>query len=523
MPLPDKTSSAPQHCIAEQGLAAWIAQLNHERRVPLFEALNALQDDLDGQDRAFASALVELDWVREKIGSLEHILGSDKTKHGEIAEMAEVGIRRARDVLQGRSPNAFWNAADRLGADDYGIGGVPVQSKFINGVNNGLRHVLDHADRYPDFGTADGGYYHIPRDQYDTVRQIMSGDTDGFNSRTVAAIREKVHRLEELRGRPFDDLVRPASHDYADVQHGRIHQTLDLNESDLNADSRATKQEIAEDHREDVEAAQVKAAPTLGEMGKVAATGAAVGAGLQLTVAVYQKWSRDGRPPTQFTVDDWKEIGGSALSGATAGGISAAALYGLTNYSTLSAPFAGAVVSSGRAVVTLTQQYRSGAISFEEFTDLSLIATTEAGIAAAGAALGQVIIPIPVLGAVIGSSTARLVSVHTKHLLENQADAFTQRLDSLHQEQVASLNAEHRVLLARLDAEMLCLGDLTSAAFDLNVNAYLLMLASVRLAEAYSVPDDLIIRTSDDVDAYILGPGRLNGVCADQNMVEKTK
>lgn len=110
MPPPDKAPSAQQHCVAEQGLAAWIAQLNHERQVPLFEALNVLQDDLDGQDRAFASALVELDWVRDKVGSPEHILGSDKTKHGEIAEIAEVGIRRARDVLRERSPNAFWNA-----------------------------------------------------------------------------------------------------------------------------------------------------------------------------------------------------------------------------------------------------------------------------------------------------------------------------------------------------------------------------------------------------------------------------
>lgn len=52
-----------------------------------------------------------------------------------------------------------------------------------------------------------------------------------------------------------------------------------------------------------------------------------------------------------------------------------------------------------------------------------------------------------------------------------------------------------------------------TVAFDLNVNAYLL-LSGIRLAEAQSIPDDLIIRSSDDVDAFILGTA---GATANQN------
>ena len=505
MPSANKKSSDYKSHVLAQGLAEWITQSNHERRIPLYEALDALQGELDLQEQAFGNALSEIDWVRTKIGSPENILGSEKTKHGEIAEIAEVGIRRARDILVGRTPNAFWNEADRLGAEDYGIGGIPVQSKFINGVNNGLRHVISHAERYPDFGSNDGGFYHIPRDQHDTILRVMKGDTDGFNPRTVAAIQSKVQSIEHLRGRPFDDIVQPASHNYADVMQGKIHDTLDGHESDLSDKNRALKQQIKEEHSEEVKTAQAKAAPTLGEMGQIAAKGAAVGAGLNITVHVYKRWAQDGRPPTQFTQDDWKEIGGSALSGGTAGGISAAALYGLTNYSTLSAPFAGAVVSSGRAMVTLTQQYQNGNISYDEYTDLSLIATTEAGIAAAGAALGQALIPVPVLGAVIGSSTARLVSMHAKTLLEKEADQLAERIDLQFEQQIASLTREHRLILARLDAKMLRLGDLTSTAFDLNINAHLLLLSSMRLAEAHGVPDALIIRSTNDVDAFILG------------------
>lgn len=487
----------------DQGLAAWIAQQNQERQIPLHEALDALQQHLEGQERAFAGALHELDWVRDKLGA--PILGSDRTKHGEIAEFAEVGLRRARDVLAGHTPGAIWDETARFAPEDYTIGGLPVQSKFINGANNGLQHVLNHAERYRNFGKADGGYYHIPRDQYETIQHVLKGETDGLNAQSVAAIKEKVQRLEEMRGRPFVDLVRPASHDYADVQQGQIDQTLEQHESELRADNREIKQGIKEEHREKIEAARVKAAPSLGEMGKAAAVGAAVGAGLQLTVAIYQKWSRDGKPPTRFNAEDWKEVARPALSGAVTGGVSAAALYGLTNYAALSAPFAGAVVSSGRAMVALVKQYRTGQISFDQFTDLSIVASTEAGIAAAGAALGQALIPIPILGAFIGSAVAGLVSSHAKRLLGEQGDAVARRLEAEFREQVDRLSEEHRLLLAKLDAEMLRLGDLTAAAFDLTINARLLLLNSTRLAEAHGVPDEEIIRTVDDVDRFILG------------------
>lgn len=501
----NSTSSDATSRIADQGLAAWIAKLNQERRIPLFEALDALEADLSAQDQAFTGALSELDWVRNKIGAPEHILGNPLTKHGEIAEMAEVGIQRARAIMDDRAPDAFWNAADRLGAEDYGIAGVGVQSKFINGVNNGLRHVLEHAERYPEFGLEDGAYYHIPKDHHESIQRILAGEAGDFHSRTIAAVKDNVQRLEEAKGRSFDDLVRPASHDYAAVQQGKISDTLDQHESELSADNEAAKEDVLNEHRDDIEAAQEEAAPTLSEAGQVVAAGAAVGAGLQSTIVIFQKWSHDGRLPNQFSREDWKEIGGSAFSGGVSGGISAGALYGITNYSALSAPLAGAVVSSGRAMVTLNQQYRSGAISLDEFVDLSIVSSTEAGITAAGAALGQATIPVPILGALIGSVTAQLVSSHAKSMLEDQQDAFLDRLDAQHEVQRASLNEEHRALLAQFEAEMTRLGDLTSTAFDLDMNAHLLMAASIQLAQAHSVPDEEIMRTNDDVDAFILG------------------
>ena len=59
-----------------------------------------LRSSLEGQDLAFAKAVEQISKVRDFVGSPEHILGSNLTKHGEIAEQVEVGVRNARDFLR---------------------------------------------------------------------------------------------------------------------------------------------------------------------------------------------------------------------------------------------------------------------------------------------------------------------------------------------------------------------------------------------------------------------------------------
>lgn len=499
-----RTQSPTEH-VLQQGFGAWVSQLNEDRRALLANAVEALKGDLKGQDRAFAASMGELDWARKLIGTPEHILGSNATKHGEVAEIAEVGVRRARDLLFGKAPNAFLSYGDRrLAPEDYAIGGIPVQSKFLRQLNQCLSHCQKHTVQYPDFCPVGGGYYHIPRDNYEIIAKVLAGEDRGLNPRSVDAIRNHVVQLETLGGRPFNDLVRPSIHSYQEVQQSQIMQTLDGHEKALNQQNAAIKKGIMGEHREDIEAAKSALHPSLHEAGKVGAAGAAVGAGLQLTVAVYQKWRTDGKLPTQFIANDWKDVGCKVSSGAATGSVSAVGIYLLTNYSALSAPFAAAVVSSGRVMVTLTKQYRAGDISLAEYTDLSVVATTEAGIAAAGAVFGQALIPVPILGAVIGSATVRLVTVHAKHLLQQESDVFDRLLKERFQEQVSALEREHRTILDQFNTQLLQLEHLMNRAFDVGINSRMLLLASIDVAKAYGVPDCKIIRTTEELDNYIL-------------------
>ncbi len=98
--------------------------------------------DIARQEAAMNAARHEVGRVRDFIGSPEKIVGNPTAKHGEVAERVEVGIRRARQVLEGLKPTATIDGLPRNGPIDYVIDGVDVQSKFINSVPGGFAQGL---------------------------------------------------------------------------------------------------------------------------------------------------------------------------------------------------------------------------------------------------------------------------------------------------------------------------------------------------------------------------------------------
>ena len=74
--------------------------------------------------------------------------------------------------------------------------------------------------------------------------------------------------------------------------------------------------------------------------------------------------------------------------------------------------------------------------------------------------------------------------------LNDMMSEFTKKLDAI------SLQ-----VLERINREFDKLGDLTTAAFDPKNNR---LDGSVKLAKAYGVPESLIIKSSDDLDSFML-------------------
>lgn len=315
-----------------QGVGSMVSEQNRQNALELMRKMHKI----DTQNAA-AKARIEsnldkalqcVDNVRDFVGSPEHILGNPKTKHGEIAENVDVWFHNADQIMHNRKADATFEGVGRTVATDYKVHGVDVQSKYINGANNSLSHVLKHMEDYIGNYEAFGkdGYYVIPKDQYELIQRVLKDDKE-ISSKTARAINEKLEKIKELSGnRELGDIIRPGEVDYAAVQQGKIHETLDKKTDQLNQTADNQKQRADERSDKKREQAQQEAAPSLQKAGKAAAEAAFISGGFQLAVGIYSK-CKEGKKINEFTVDDWKDIGIDTAKAAAEGGISGFAIY----------------------------------------------------------------------------------------------------------------------------------------------------------------------------------------------------
>ena len=400
MSRPDVSRVGPH--VAAQTAASWAALDEAARGEALAAALTK-------QDLALLEALGELQVVKDFVGSPERILGSADTKHGEIAEQVHVGVRRAFDLLLQRKPSASFEGVNRIGPVDYVDGGVDIQSKYYNGIHKTLEAVRSHAEQNKDFATGDGRY-RIPKDQSDQLRQFReSGTIDGLSDRRIERMERLGESLEQKTGRSLDDLVEPGEATYGEVQHEHVREAIKDRESRLADKNDELKDQARGEH-----------APSLSGAATAAAIGAAAGGGVRFTQAVLVK-CRDGKNPFhgEFTVEDWTDIGLNTAKGAGTGAVAGGTLYLLTNSTDLAAPFAGALVSSLLGIGDLLGQYHSGEIDDAQFVDCSLMVAADAAIVGLSAAAGQALIPIPMLGAFVGSIAGKLLHLRSGRDLAN--------------------------------------------------------------------------------------------------------
>lgn len=468
--------------IRDQVAGVIVDRLNTQR-------IQAEVNHLFAQDQAFLKATEQIDKIRQFVGNPSTIIGRADTKHGEIAEQVEVGIRNARQALSRQNMTATFDGIGRTAPQDYMIDGVFVQSKFINGVSNNLDHVIHHMETYPDFGR-DGSYYHIPKDTHEILNKILNKEhVEGLSEKSVNTIRTKIAAIEAESEQPFNKVVKPGVSDYSEVQQGKINQTINRHENDLAEKNRELKDSISENH-----------SPSFAGALKSGGIAAAVGGAVSLTAGIYKK-HKEGKNLFKgaFSQDDWKELGISTVKGAIGGGVAGAAIYGLTNYAALSAPFAGAVVSAAKGVGSLVSDYQTGKISFDKFIELGMIVCGESAIVGICTAAGQTLIPIPVLGAVIGSVAGQMLAQFVsgkisgvEKRLQDDMTMFLSKIESVYAEVVAKITTEFERL-----------GKLTEIAFDFGRNMMLLEI-SVELARAYGVEENKIIKKHNELDVFMM-------------------
>lgn len=483
VPEVEEPDGARRAAFLGQMSALLVDLLNNARIASQEKALEIQRDCL-------AKGLTYFVTVREFIGTPTSILGNPDTKHGEMSEVAEVGLRNAFDCVAQREPTAGFPES-RIAPADIILDGIDVQMKTINGPNGSLKHVLDHMDKYKEFGR-DESYYLIPKDQHETIERVLRGDVDGLNKESVAAIQRKIEEIERLSGKPFEEVVKPSSTTYGEVQQGKIHETLDRAEDQLHDENAKREREIVDEH-----------APSLAGAAKAAAAGAFISGAFGFVSSSANKYFQEGKNVFRgdFNTEDWKEVGVDTATAAAIGGISAAAVYGLTNFAGTAAPVAGAFVGASLGIAAIVPDYATGKLAPEAFVDQALFLCADVSITTIFSIAGQTVIPIPLAGALIGSLAGRYVSSIIGDASRELQEALTKRLE----ENLAALDAEHRAALAALNEEFLPKMRMTEFAFASDSNARCLAL-SASLARMHGVPEENILKTSADVVEFLQAP-----------------
>ena len=435
----------------------------------------------------------EVQVIRDFVGTPQNILGSVATKHGEIAEQVNVGIARAREVLLGNTPTSTFEGVGRLAPTDYIRDGVGVQAKYYNGLQNTLRGIAEHAERYTGFSSGKG-VYDIPSDQHAQIRQLnQNGSIEGLSQSKSDAIRRSIDALEQRTGRPAGELLQRGESSYPEVQQGRVHDTIRDREGELNRQNDRLKDTARAEH-----------GTSLSGLGKAAGIGAAVAGSLTLAQGTWVKY-REGKNPFkgEFTLTDWRDVGMPAVQSAGVGAIAGGGVYLLTNSTKLAAPAAGSLVSGLMGVGSLLGQYHAGEISGDEFVDMSQMVVLDTAIVGLASMTGQILIPVPVVGALIGSLAGKHVASAISGALGDEEARLIAQLNAYESYALEQLDDAYHAQVRRLDAHFSNLERLAEFAFDSNVNLDLRLNISVRFAQRVGVPDDLILRSTEDLDRFM--------------------
>lgn len=474
----------------EQAVASWINYLNQLRLDKLMESLHFEEVNLESAMQTINRTLTT---IRDDIVNNGKGRGGENGMHGFIAEVAECGIGNAREQIEGRTPVYEW--INDNGPEDLKRAGVLIQQKFVqSGGHLSLRAVQMHLEKYPDF-LANGGKYQIPADHYDKIKWLLSISQEDANKMPTSSGEFSLRQWKEVQEFfnsgvvPFDSL-EPSILDYKAVQKNAYEGTIENEKVSLKARN--------EERRE---AAYNESKPTIQEGLKATAAAALIEGGMDFCLSISAK-RKTGKRIRDFDERDWTEIAKDSVFGTVKGGIRGISLYGLTNFTATPAAVANAIVTASFGVADQANKYRNGKINETEFLENSELLCLDASVSALSSFAGQVIIPVPILGAIIGNAVGTMMyQIAKDNLSSKEQKIISEYLNSIG-ELEDSLAREYQEYVDAIASDMQLYIDLLDKAFAPDIR--IAFSGSIELAKAVGVPQEEILDSYEKVASYFL-------------------
>lgn len=218
---------------------------------------------------------------------------------------------------------------------------------------------------------------------------------------------------------------------------------------------------------------------------------------------VYGKY-KEGKSIFEFEQSDWLDCGLDTAEGVVKGAISGYSIYGLTNVFGISAPNASALVMATYGMIDIILKYRSTEITQDEFMNLLTLNVMDASFATIGACIGQIMIPIPVLGSVVGSISTSIIWEIGKGILNEREQRIIQDYKENLNSYIKTIDENYLVIYNEIIEKYKKLGEIQAYSFDLSINTKLRFEYSIEMAESLEIEDNKILHDLSEIDNYFL-------------------
>ena len=474
----------------EQAVASWINYLNQVRLDRLMEALQKEELNLN---EAMSTISETLKTISRDIVNNGKGRGGQYGMHGFIAEVAECGIGNAREQIEGKAPIYEW--INDNGSEDLRRGATLIQQKFVNGGGHlSLQAIRMHLNAYPDF-LDNGGVYQIPEDHYEKIKWLLSISEKEANKMPTStgdfSLKQwrEVHEFFENGDIPLDK-VEPSKLKYSEVQKGTYGQTFSKEKGSLRKRNQERKEQ-----------AYNKSKPTLSEGVKVTTAAAAIEGAMALCLEIAEK-RKSGKKFNAFDEDDWKEIAATTEKGTLKGGIRGASIYTLTNFTATPAAVASTIVTATFGIAEQAYQLKQGNVDEQRFIENSEMLCLDASVSALSSFAGQVLIPVPVLGAVIGNTVGTMMyQIAKDNLSAREQKIFEEYAEAVRQLDV-SLQDQYQKFVDEIGKDTKLFMELLNRAFAPDIRVA--FEGSIDLAKSCGVPVDEILDSKEKIASFFM-------------------
>ncbi|MFT3661471.1 MAG: hypothetical protein QM809_08750 [Gordonia sp. (in: high G+C Gram-positive bacteria)] len=237
------------------------------------------------------------------------------------------------------------------------------------------------------------------------------------------------------------------------------------------------------------------------EGAKATVTASAIEGGTVFVQAVVKK-RREGKKLSEFTNADWIGIAEETGLGAAKGGVRGFSIHVLKNFTATPAAVASSIVTAAFGVAEQANRLRRGEIDETEFIENAELVALETAVSALSSFLGQALIPIPVLGAVIGNTIGTIMYRTASSSLSERENALIAHYLSEQNALDERLSTEYRELIEVLDRGMTVYLDVLDRAFSPDVGVA--FLGSVELALELGVAPEEVLDTEEKIHDYFL-------------------